>query len=421
MASLTSSPDETWLPAGQPLIYTIGTQTTPLPSAFRYIIQVDENGVEIAKLYLAPNTNEVSHFDLSEVVRGRVNVDSKKFGTNGAIHSLNNKIYTKANEGVKLYTVKVGEWNGSTESLDEDSRNIWLIDGYFQVSDGLLPSFAAYYGTGTTRKFWLTDRVPENNVIELNADIDETGVVAFLNTDDTGSSVTNLRIYVYNTSGVIVGTYTDYATDSNNGTYQANSTFTNPTYVPGSLTYAYIYPSSYTPLKNSLTAVSGGWGYYEVRPTNAAGVEYANKLRIYNKCFTSKNESVRIAWANTVGGWDYLRFNGRKKKTVTREEKTYRKLLGDYSAATYSFGTSDRQVQPYQVEAKERYQLNGILTLEELTLFQYCMRSKNVMATIGGSWLPVIIQDTSLEVEEDVISKVFVVSFNVELAQVLRC
>lgn len=421
MASINSGPAETWLPAGQPLIYTIGTQTTPLPDAFRFIVQVEENGTEIAKLYLTPNTNEKSHFDLSQVVRGRVNVDSYKYGTTGTIHSLNNKIYTKANEGVKLYTVRVGEWDGSTESLDEDSLNVWLIDGYFQVSDGIDPSFAAYYGTGTTRKFWLTDRIPENNIITLYADIDETGVVAFLNTDDTGSSVTNLRIYVYNTSGVIVGTSTDYATDANNGTYQANSVFTNPTYVPGSLTYAYIYPSSYTPLKNSLTAVSGGWGFYEVRPTNASGVEYGNKLRIYNKCFTSKNESVRIGWANTVGGWDYLRFNGRKRKTVTREEKTYRKILGNWDAATYTFGSSDREIQPYQVEAKERYQLNGILTLEELTLFQYCMRSKNVVATIGGSWLPVIIQDNSLEVEEDTISKVFNVSFNVELAQIIRC
>jgi len=420
MAAFTSSPDETWLPAGQPLIYTCEEQGA-ITDAFRFIIQVDENGTEIAKMYITPNANDVAFFDLGEVVRGRVNVDSKKFGTSGVIHSLNNKIYTKANDGVRLYTVKLGTWNGSVESLDEDSLNIWLIDGYQQISDGLLPSFSSYYGTGSTRKFWLTDRVPENNIIKIYADIDETGVFAFVNSDDTGSLVTNMRIYIYDTSGSIVGTYTDYAIDSTNGTYQSNSNFTTPSLVSGSLTYAYLYPSSYTPIKTALEAVTGGWGYYEVRPTNSLGTEYGNKLRIYNRCFASKNESVRIGWANTVGGWDYLRFNGRKKKTVTREEKTYRKILGDWNAASYSFAVSDREIQPYQVEVKEQYQLNGILTIEELTLFQYCMRSKNVMAYIEGFWVPVIIQDSSLEVQEDVVSKVFVISFNVELAQIIRC
>lgn len=257
MASFTYAPDETWLPAGQPLVYTVSSQTSPLPAAFRFIIQVEENGVEIAKLYLTPNPEEYAHFDLSEVVRGRVEVDSKKFGLSSTIHSLNNKFFTKAEKGVKFYTVRVGEWDGSTESLNEDSLNIWLIDGHFQVRDGYLPSFSAYYGTGTTRKFWLTDRIPEDNVIKLYADIDDDGVVAFINTDDTGSLVNTIRIYIYNNAGIIQGTFTDYVIDANNGTYQANSNFTQATYVPGSLTYAYCYPSSITALKTALEAVSG--------------------------------------------------------------------------------------------------------------------------------------------------------------------
>ena len=420
MASFTYAPDETWLPAGQPLVYTMASQTSPLPAAFRFIIQVEENGVEIAKLYLTPNPEEYAHFDLSEVVRGRVEVDSKKFGLSSTIHSLNNKFFTKAEKGVKLYTVRVGEWNGSTESLNEDYLNIWLIDGYFQVRDGYLPSFSAYYGTGTTRKFWLTDRIPEDNVIKLYADIDDDGVVAFINTDDTGSLVNTIRIYIYNNAGIIQGTFTDYVIDANNGTYQANSNFTQATYVPGSLTYAYCYPSSITALKTALEAVSGGWGFYEVRPT-ATGVEKANRLRIYNRCTGYKNEVVRIAWANTVGGWDYLKFNGKKQKTLTREEKTYRKILGTYNTDEYNFASNDREIKPYQLEAKEQYQLNGLLTIEELTLFQYCMRSKNVMAKIGGTWLPVTIQTNSMQIEEETVSKVFVTSFNVELAQIIRC
>jgi hypothetical protein len=184
--------------------------------------------------------------------------------------------------------------------------------------------------------------------------------------------------------------------------------------------YAYVYPASFTALTNELNGVTGGWGYYDVIPSTTGGPT-GNTLRITNDCRYNKNEAVQLAWANTRGGWDYLRFNGKKQKTLTREEKTYRKIVGDYSGSQYQIGGSERQIKPYQLEAKERYQLNGILTIEELTLLQYCMRSKNVMARIDDTWLPVIISTNSMQVEEETVSKVFVTSFEVELAQIIRC
>jgi len=49
------------------------------------------------------------------------------------------------------------------------------------------------------------------------------------------------------------------------------------------------------------------------------------------------------------------------------------------------------------------------------------MRSKNVMARIDGIWAPVTISTNSMQVEEETVSKVFVTSFEVELAQLIRC
>ena len=171
---------------------------------------------------------------------------------------------------------------------------------------------------------------------------------------------------------------------------------------------------------SALNAVTGGWGHYDVIPQTATA-QTGNILRIRNKCRNTKNNPVQLGWANTRGGWDYLRFDGRKLKTVTREEKTYRKIVGDYNGSQFALASSARQIKPYQLEAKESYQFNGILTLEEVNLMQYCMRSKNVMARIDGTWSPVTIQTNSMAIEEDTISKIFVVSFNVELAQIIRC
>lgn len=416
-SSIAASPGETWLPAGQHLIYTLSTTST-ITDDFRFIVQVEENGTEIAKLYLTPNTNDTGIFDLSQVVTGRVEVDHLKYQLTTDIHAFNNKMFTRANNGVKRYEVKVGEWDGSTESLDEDNETLYLVDGYEQISDGLHPGFSDFYGTGSKKKVWLTDREVVNNVINVKADIDDNGVAAFLNTDDTGSLIERLQIKIYDTSGTLDDTLT-YDLNTTNGAQLPSAAATSNT--NGTLVYAYVYPASLSALTTALNAVTGGWGHYDVIPSTGLNVQTGIILRVTNSCRYSKNEAVQLAWANTRGGWDYLRFNGKKQKTVTREEKTYRKIVGDYDAADFRFAPSERQIKPYQLEAKERYQLNGILTIEELTLLQYCMRSKNVMARIDDTWVPVTISTNSMQVEEETVSKVFVTSFEVELAQLIRC
>lgn len=418
MAQLDGYPADQWIPAGQKLIFTI-IPSAPITDATRYIVQVEENNTEIAKIYLTPNTNDQAYFDLSEVVTGRVEVDSFKYGLTSTIHSLNNNVYTRANNGIKKYVVKVGEFDGSSETLDEEtSDNYYLLDGYEQLSAGLDPGFSDYYGTGSSDKFWLTDRVPSSNIIYTTAGIEDTGVFAFINTDDTGSMVEQIIAVIYDNDGVEDASL-NYAIGAPTGGQSPAAAAASNWY--GTLLYAYLYPASYIPLTNALNAVAGGWAYYELVPATAGGVQSGNKIRVTNNCRYSKNEAVQLAWANTRGGWDYLRFNGKKQKTLTREEKTYRKIVGDYDASSFSFAPTDREIKPYQLEAKERYQLNGILTIEELTLMQYCMRSKNVMARIDGLWVPVTISTNSMQVEEETVSKVFVTSFEVELAQIIRC
>jgi len=419
MASIDNGPaGGSWIPAGQKLLFTLVPDET-VTADYRYIVEVEENGTIIAKIYLTPNPTDNVFFDLSEVIEGRLEVDSFKYGQTGTIHSLNNKMYTRSNDNMKRYRLKVGYFDGSTEYLAEDiSGYYYLFDGYEQLSQGLFPSFSDYYGTASTKKVWLTDRVPVNDVINVKAAIEDNGIAAFINSDDTSSLITQLTFKVYDTAGSQEATL-EYIINSTNGGLVPTTSWTDANN-DGSLLYAYVYPASFTALTNALNGVTGGWDYYDVIPSTTAGPT-GNTLRITNTCRDTKNAATQLAWANTRGGWDYLRFNGKKQKTLTREEKTYRKIVGDYSAAQFQLGGSDRQIKPYQLEAKERYQLNGILTIEELTLLQYCMRSKNVMARIDGTWVPVTISTNSMQVEEETVSKVFVTSFEVELAQLIRC
>ncbi len=416
MAQFQQTPSEPWCPAGQKLIFDMVEQGT-VTDTYRYVITVLENAVQIGKFYITPNVLDTGVFDLGEVVRGRLAVDPRKYGLTNVIHSLNNKAFTKSNGNVNKYTVELRYWDGSTESALEDSVNIWLIDGYEQISAGLDPSFDDYYGTASTKKFWLTDREPQSDVIHITAGIEDTGVLTFINTDDTGSLVDEILINIYSADGTTQDSLS-YTINTTNGAVLPTASAT--TYYYGTVLYGSFFPASLLALTNALNNISGGWLYYEVIPMGSS-LQKGNKYRFTNNCRPVKNAAVQLAWANTRGGWDYLRFDGRKLKTVTREEKTYRKQIGDYSAASFNFGATDREITPYQVEAKEMYQLNGILTSEEYDLFQYCFRSKNIMARIDGLWVPVTLKESSLQVESDTTSKVYIATINVELAQILRC
>jgi hypothetical protein len=418
MASIDAAPSENWIPAGRKLVFTLVPDQV-IDDDFRYIVQVEENGTNISKIYLTPNPADNAFFDLSEVISGRVEVDSLKYNTTSTIHSLHNKMFTRSNDNMKRYRVLIGHWDGTSEELAEDASSYYYhFDGYEQLSQGLDPSFSDYYGTNANKKVWLTDRIPSNNVIEVSAGIEDNGVAAFINSDDTGSAIVNLTIKIYDTLGSLETTLT-YTINSTNGGLVPTTTWSDSNN-DASLLYAYVYPASFGALTTALNNVVEGWDYYDVIPASTGG-PVGNTLRIRNNCRNTKNEPVQLGWANTRGGWDYLRFDGKKQKTVTREEKTYRKIVGDYSGAQFELASSARQIKPYQLEAKETYQLNSVLTIEEVTLLQYCMRSKNVMARIDGTWVPVTIQTNSMQIEEETVSKVFITSFNVELAQIIRC
>ena len=421
--TIPASPTGSMTVADQSLIYTLLTGTSPLPAGFRIWVKVYENGTTasdlISTLYLTPNTNDTAFFNLAEVVKGRVSVDDRRYGLTDVIHEpISTGVYmTRSDNNVKLYTVSVGEFDGSTEGSQDASATVYLIDGHFQISQGYDPGFADYYGTANTVKYWLTDRPTASNVITIDAAEEDEGVCAFLNRSAV-SNVEQFTILLYDEAGAfITGTTTTIVINTTSG----GQLPTASTPRNGFLCYFGILPANIDAASGLLTA-NPTWGHYTITPQlTLFAIQKGNVLRVNKNCRPVKNTPVQLAWANTLGGWDYLRFDGRDLKTVTRKEKSYRKIIGDYDSATFAFTSFDRETTPYQVEATEAYQLNGILTSDEYALFQYCFRSKNIMAKIDGSWIPVILKESSLQVESDVTSKVYIATVNVELAQSIRC
>ena len=152
MAAVIDSKPTLIRPANQPLIFTL-SYTTTLPD--RYVVQVFEDAVEIAKLYLTPNTNNKVHFNLADIARDRVSVDDKIRDESATLLSYDAKPFTTGRNGLKKYEVKVGTFVGTIQTLNDDRDTVYLLDGAEQISAGLHPSFGDYYPTAITKKVWL--------------------------------------------------------------------------------------------------------------------------------------------------------------------------------------------------------------------------------------------------------------------------
>jgi hypothetical protein len=182
-ADIIALPTDAITVADQHLMYQIETDST-IDDAFRFVITVYEDSVSgtlLGKFYLTPNPQDFTFFNLAEAVRGLCQVDDRTYGGTTAIHSLSANYFTRSNGNIKKFVVGAGEWDGSTEALNDITETIYLIDGHFQISQGLDPSFTAYYPKLSTAKTWLTDRIPASNIVTINAAEEDEGVVAFLN------------------------------------------------------------------------------------------------------------------------------------------------------------------------------------------------------------------------------------------------
>jgi len=417
MAAVIDSKPTLIRPANQPLIFTL-SYTTTLPD--RYVVQVFEDAVEIAKLYLTPNTNNKVHFNLADIARDRVSVDDKIRDESATLLSYDAKPFTTGRNGLKKYEVKVGTFVGTIQTLNDDRDTVYLLDGAEQISAGLHPSFGDYYPTAITKKVWLTDRVGVDDVLTIEAREEDEGCVAFLN-DDTiiGSYAAQIKYEIKNAAGTVLASELITINSTNGAQLPAAAEINQK------LTYLMAYPKNLEQWISSGSKPSANptWSYYEMQLLSGAGAKVSNVLRVNKLCTQIKHNNTQLAWTNSVGGWDSLTFTGRTQTEELVTAKEYRRQIGNWNASTYTFLPQAREKQAYQVQAKQSYKLTHVaFSFAELDLLKYAFRSDNPMIRIGntGDWQPVVMSTKSYNVKE-AFSGMHSVTLSVELAQVIKC
>jgi len=416
---------------GQKLIYT-ATSNNSGATNFKYIVEVFNGlGTSIAKLYIPQNPQGILIFDLAEIIREEVKVDTEDYDNQGLVHTLPNanlKFMSKAAKGIDYYTIQIGEVYGDplVEYTALSTTKKYITSGALQAREGFKNPLSNYIATSSTVKGFLTERQASvNNTIDKDlievrtSELDYGSLAVWNDSTVLSSTATQLRYRIYDSSGALFGSQTFsfstlYASDTPGATT-----------ISAKLTYFGSFPGNINEANHPITAkpsTLAGWKYYTWELLDSGSNPVSQPIIFLNTPNPCKNNPVTLAWANSLGAWDYFRLDARTGRTITTTAKNYQKTLGDYSNSTYDFNTWDRQRVPYQVDAKLRYSLNSeSITKEDTELLKNVIKSKNVMLYIDEAWLPVTVITSSFKYETETISRRLTASFEVELSQVEQC
>ena len=407
-ARIFDKPDFDVRPAGQPLIISIDdTSTTP----DRYVVIVKRSTImsggtptEVAKFYLTPNTEGVAFFDLSSIAESSLEFPTKDGTT--VVHKVDD-VSVMDQQSIYRFIVEVAEYDSGTEGSVDDSDTFFLTNGTEQLSNGLHPSFDDYLWGNDVG--FLTERTVANDEITITMRSDEERTISLLAAQGMGRDLTggDLRYSFKSKLG---------------GTTNVDKAVTFTTDV---VTRMRNLPIGWPNIEDFQTTVAlADLEWVRIRARTSGGIAQGPDVYIYfDDTRGCRNTATQVAWINTKGGWEYLRFDSRAPKQINVEGKTFRKTIGTYGASTFSFDPAGAQYDTFAKTGKEQYTLQeNFFDVNQRALLDSLMKSRLVQIRRMDEdvWKPATVLTNSLTIQPAG-SQFYNVSLQVEIAQDIRC
>ena len=148
---------------------------------------------------------------------------------------------------------------------------------------------------------------------------------------------------------------------------------------------------------------NSGWVYYTIRGTgnNSGTIAYKTATYYFIKQDGScKGFKVRrLAWRNSVGGYDYFNFKMKSTQTVTLNKNNYNSMIGTFDKSKWRYNNTQRGKTTRQTTAMLRETLNtDWITEQDANLLEKLIMSTDVYIVENADTSftePVMITDTN--------------------------
>lgn len=245
--------------------------------------------------------------------------------------------------------------NVDTGQTTQSTAAFSIFNGYLKYSDNI-NIFNSDFGYDLTR-FNLsaqTDSFLSNAPATQYANLEDYGTLPFLAPND---NLSYIRLQYKDSSGSQIGTENVNRTTAN-GAYD---TYTDD--IGMGLLYFGCFPANLQNWSSTFQAlVTAGTiqgGSIVVQAFDTTPDRIAKQYTININCPDTKGfESIRLAWLNQWGAWDYYTFTKKSVRSISTQGSTYNQLQGTWNESKYRVDSYKGGKKAFRVNAMEKITMN---------------------------------------------------------------
>ena len=271
----------------------------------------------------------------------------------------------------------------SVAGTEVNSELFAIFNGYVTYEDDILrnalvtPLIQSY---ADTQRFVLGTLGADNQFltnapVDQYANIDDYGTMAMITLTD---NLTRVKL-----------DYTKADGSSGGGEY-ANRTEANGAFDTWTINsrkqvlFLGCFPGNLQNYSSQFVAANMLGGKIEVTPYNVS-TQIGKTYTIHINCPNTKGyESIRIAWLNQWGAWDYYTFTKKSTRTINTKGSTYTQLGGTWGSTSYRVSSFAGGKKSFRVNATEKIKMNTDFVSEnDNIMFEELMNSPEVYLLQG--------------------------------------
>tara|TARA_R110002020_G_scaffold102121_2_gene240089 strand:+ start:166 stop:1569 length:1404 start_codon:yes stop_codon:yes gene_type:complete len=402
------------LPVGQDIIFTLSnSQVVSNYFNVKFVAQVYISSTIASNIALttdligtfkaAPNNAGVGIFDFSAVVENHVKSDNLMTDNTyykGTFYSASmdkpplhiTDKFTANNHSIKWLRINFTVEGSTTlsgipaviQNQDISTENFKIFNGYLKHTDNL-EIFDNDFGYDTTG-FQLvnsTSKFLTNAPVTQYANLEDYGTLGFMPVILGGAtprySLDYIKFTYHKTDGS--GTVTENIPLNMSGIYSTNVKYL--------LFFVGCYPANLqnysTMFQGLVTAETIQGGFYTVQGYDEDDVAVSKQYLINVQCPDLKNyESIRLAWLNQWGAWDYYTFTKKSTRTISTQGSTYTQLEGTWNESVFKLNGYRGGKKAFRVNATEKIKMNTDFVNEsESEWFEELINSPEVLMLEG--------------------------------------
>ena len=374
-------------------------------------ISIGTSSQLIGTFKTTPNNAGVGIFDFSSLIENYTEAENEAFDnsqykltdtTADTPHSMHlidkfsrNKTtarYLAVVFGVEYYdnTPTSSTYNTLVQPSNQEVTTLdyMIFNAYLKYSDIL--ELAASNGKDfgySFEDFWLTDNTKKflsNAPTTQYANKEDYGTVAFFNPilfTVAGIEITKIQFKLYDSSGSQLGSDIDVENNNNTGGY---TTWNAKIYKQ--ILYAGVFPGNLRNWSSDFRTHidSGDLAYYTFQAFTSSTQRSALYTININCPDLRGYESIRLAWLNQWGAWDYYTFTKKSTKTISTKGTTYNQLRGSWNEAAYRPSIFRGGKRAFRVNATEKIKMNtDFISESEAEWFEDLINSPEVYILEG--------------------------------------